>query len=522
MSINKHINGLLKLVLCVSIIIIFQLSTFNSPRAQYVVVHLEKPFNTAGSETGAIVVGDTILSYSSMPAATDEGLFGMNRPRMQLMQARIAPNGKVSRPRENRWGLNNKRDHTGNLCLDPETHDIYFTRGDVETLHCDIWFAKKMKRRGWEKAVKLKGAVNNKQYTSTQPTIGHGADGTVLLYFVSDRPGGMGGTDIWYSVVKDGVAGEPVNLGPSVNSSYDEYTPFYDQVSGVLYFSSDRMGGMGGFDVYCAAGSRNTWRNAEPVCRCLNSEENDLYFTVTDHTPDGIPTAGYLASNRKDSYFTDDTSCCNDLYRWGIDSALLLVPGIDTTPKVDTAIQLVRNFTFPLFLYFHNDEPDRMSRQPVTNTSYSQCQQHYATLRNEYISRQKSAKDSLLMREFFDTCVEGNYQRVEQLLSHIESLLNAGYDITITIAGYASPVFKEDYNRTLSRRRIGSFVNMVRTWKDGTLEEALNDGRLFILQQPHGAVAPTTESRSTDPVYGLPAALARRIEILGCEVRGEK
>jgi hypothetical protein len=60
---------------------------------------------------------------------------------------------------------------------------------------------------------------------------------------------------------------------------------------------------------------------------------------------------------------------------------------------------------------------------------------------------------------------------------------------------------------------------MIRAWRGGLFADALDDGRLVIDQKPHGAVEPTTESRSKDPVYGLPAALARRIEILGCEVK---
>ena len=174
---------------------------------------------------------------------------------------------------------------------------------------------------------------------------------------------------------------------------------------------------------------------------------------------------------------------------------------------------------FPLFLYFHNDEPDPMSRQPVTETSYSECQRSYASRRKEYIAKQQDAGDSAMMALFFDTCVVGNYQRVEQLFDYIESLLDDGKSIILTIAGYASPVFKSEYNQVLSRRRIGSFINMVRTWREGVFEEAMTDGRLFVQQQPHGAVEPTTESQSKDPVYGLPAALARRIEILSCEVR---
>ena len=174
---------------------------------------------------------------------------------------------------------------------------------------------------------------------------------------------------------------------------------------------------------------------------------------------------------------------------------------------------------FPLFLYFHNDEPDPQSRDINTATTYTQCQRRYASLRNEYVARQHNAADSAMMALFFDTCVVGNYNRVEALFDYIEALLDEGRSVTITIAGFASPVYKEDYNHNLSHRRIASFINMVRAWRGGIFEEALDKGRLTLLQKPHGAVAPTTESRSTDPVYGLPAAMARRIEILDCEVK---
>ncbi|MGX8713710.1 MAG: hypothetical protein ACSW8I_08570, partial [bacterium] len=145
---------------CVSLIFNFHFSIFNFAFGQYTVTHLESPFNTPGSETGAFRVGDTVMVYSSMPPEVGRNSqFDISSPVMQVYQARIAKNGRVARPKADRWGLNSKRDHTGNLAFDPWTQDIYFTRGDVETLHCDIWFAKKKRRRGWEKPVKLQGPV---------------------------------------------------------------------------------------------------------------------------------------------------------------------------------------------------------------------------------------------------------------------------------------------------------------------------------------------------------------------------
>ena len=500
---------------CVSIVFLFPLSSFHSAKAQYKVVHLSKPHNTAGSETGAVRVGDTILSYASMPPSSDGGAFGFNNSVMQLYQARITREGKIARPKPNRWDLNSKKDHTGNLAVDPISHDLYFTRGDIETLRCDIWFAKKKQKRGWEKPVRLQGAVNNKQYTATHPTVGRLQDGTVMLYFVSDREGGYGGMDIWYSIVRNGVADEPVNLGPMVNSSADEYTPFYDQRNGILYFSSDRAGGKGGFDIYSAVGQRNTWQKAEPVCGCLNSEQNDLYFIITDYEPSSdFPIGGYLASNRADSYFLNDSMCCNDLYQWSVDSSQWIVeeqPPMDTLPTTNSPLPTIH---YPLFLYFHNDEPDPRSRDSVTETSYADCQLRYALMRNEYLQRQTNAEDSAQMQLFFDSCVVGNFEHVLQLFDYIEAQLDEGRRVVLTVSGYASPLFTDDYNHLLSARRIGSFINMIRTRKG--LHGALEDGRLRIVQQPRGIDNRSTSSG--DAVYSIDAARARRIEIISCEI----
>ena len=522
MKSKSHIQLFFRQPLLYCLFFIFHFSLFTSPvMSQYKVEHLEKPYNTAGSETGAVRVGDTVLAYASMPPSIVKGGdFSYTDAIMQLYQVRIAKNGKMARPKPCRWGLNSKKDHTGNLALDPVSHDLYFTRGDVETLRCNIWYARKLKR-GWGKAAKLGGTVNNKQHTSTHPAVGRLADGTTILYFVSDRPGGFGGMDIWYSLVKEGAATEPVNLGPQVNTADDEMTPFYDQRNGILYFSSDRDGGKGGFDIYCAVGQRNTWRQAEAVCGCLNSPQNDLYFTISDYdSASGFPVGGYFSSNRKDSYFLSDSMCCNDIYEWKAESEKRKDEeekpdkmGLDTLSSFNS--HLSTHIMFPLALYFHNDDPDPGSRDSMTAADYADCQLRYALLRSKYMARQRTASDSAAMRLFFDSCVVGHFDQVDHLLDYLREELGDGRRAVLTVTGYASPLHTDSYNHTLSQRRIASFINMIRAWHGGILATALDDGRLRIVQRPMGIdrVVP-----SGDPVYGLVAARARRIEILSCEI----
>lgn len=75
-----------------------------------------------------------------------------------------------------------------------------------------------------------------------------------ILVFVSNREGGYGGFDLYYSLLEDGEWGEPINFGPDINTEYDEYRPIvrplYDFDSEFMIFSSNRPGGLGGFDLY--------------------------------------------------------------------------------------------------------------------------------------------------------------------------------------------------------------------------------------------------------------------------------
>jgi hypothetical protein len=77
-----------------------------------------------------------------------------------------------------------------------------------------------------------------------------------IMVFTSNRPGGLGGYDLYYSIYKDGKWGSPVNFGPTVNSEADEYRPVLgyhpDFTNQFLIFSSDRPGGAGGFDIWFA------------------------------------------------------------------------------------------------------------------------------------------------------------------------------------------------------------------------------------------------------------------------------
>ncbi|MCR4660292.1 MAG: hypothetical protein K5650_08385 [Bacteroidales bacterium] len=490
-------------------------------KAQFTVTHLDKPYNTPGSETGAVVVGDTVLVWAStQPMSADNRLFGYNPRVMQLYQARIAKTGRFSKPRLNRWQLNNDRYHTGNLAVDPASGDLYFTRCDVRDtgLNSSIYVSKRVKRH-WQKPQPVGADVNIKGYTSTHPTVARLDDSTAVLYFVSNRPGGMGGMDVWYSLIVNGKASPCVNLGAPVNTPDDEVTPYYDNLNRTLYFSSNRPGGMGGHDIYCAFGSRNSWQQPAAVCHCMQSRYNDIYFTITRYEGQ-VPVEGYLSSNREDSFFITDSTCCNDLYHWQMDT---LPPPPDTTPPPDTAdlaaartdslrrLARERLLHSSLPLYFHNDEPDPRSNDTTTLLAYSDCYASYAALRDTYLAATVDTLEADVAR-FFDRTLPLNYRRLDSLAAIIADTIAAGATVCIEVDGFASPLHTSPYNRRLSARRCAALRNYLAHWNDGQLQPGMDNGRLVVKVSPQGSdsehLAPTD-----NPVYSMAAIKARRIEI---------
>ena len=117
------------------------------------------------------------------------------------------------------------------------------------------------------------------------------------MYFVSDRPGGFGGRDI-YRIVKlpDGSWSEPLNLGPTINTPYDEDAPFIGSDNKTLYYASNGPESIGGFDIFLSVrDENNTWSTPVNMGYPINSTGDDIFYTTTT---DG--SKGYFTSYRID------------------------------------------------------------------------------------------------------------------------------------------------------------------------------------------------------------------------------
>jgi tetratricopeptide (TPR) repeat protein len=124
------------------------------------------------------------------------------------------------------------------------------------------------------------------------------------IYFASDRPGGYGGVDIYYSEVRlNGSYSTPVNLGPAINSTYDENFPFISWDGKKLFFSSDGHNSIGGFDLFSSNFDqrRHQWTKAKNLGFPINTADDELSISF----PEDESYALYSARH-EDSYGDED------------------------------------------------------------------------------------------------------------------------------------------------------------------------------------------------------------------------
>jgi len=132
----------------------------------------------------------------------------------------------------------------------------------------------------WTPIKKLNKNINTKFYES-HATIS--ADGQ-KLYFTSNRPGGYGGLDIYVSEKNaSGDWGSAVNLGPTINTPYNEDTPFITEDGTTLYFSSEGHTSMGGYDIFSSKLVGSTWLAPENVGYPINTTDDDSFFLPADN-----------------------------------------------------------------------------------------------------------------------------------------------------------------------------------------------------------------------------------------------
>jgi hypothetical protein len=483
------------------------------------IYNLGDSLNSTDADFGALQVNDSTLYFSSVrPDTIDKN---KSKPKV-LYFTKIYSADKS----DTTWKINsaldtvlNKPDwHNANGSFNHNGSKFYFSRCDAD-MKCEI-LVSELKDNLWTSAKKLNSKINLSGYTNTQPSISL-IDTTEVLFFVSDRPG-QGKLDIWLSPMESGDFTDPVNLGSLINTVDDELSPWYDNKNKTLYFSSSWHYGLGGQDIFQSIVDSNGFAKPLNLGAPINSSVNDMYFTK-----DSASRTGFLTSNRKGSMEKKGETCCNDLWRYQYYDIIKK----DTTPVVQPdPIEELAKF-LPIKLYFHNDEPNPRSKDTITDLNYLSTYQSYRSMTDLYKEnyskgldpeKSQAAQDS--MQSFFDNQADPGVKELEAFSEMLLRQLNKGYKLDLTIKGHASSLAKTDYNVQLTLRRISSFENYLKEYNNGIfipylVDSASNGGHLKITKIPFGEYK--TDKYQSDnlndkknSVYSISAALSRNIELV--------
>lgn len=261
------------------------------------------------SSFGGVLTDDNTLYFTSA-RNTARKTYGWNeQPFLDIYSATYNANGTFSQPAP--VAEVNSKFHDGPVAVTADGNTMYFAsesfkEGDFERDKVNklkkgqVYLFRATKEGGkWGNIQPV--PFNDKKWSTGNPAIT--PDGKTL-YFVSDREGALGDSDIWKVEVKgNNTYGEPVNLGTKVNTEGKENFP-YVTADNKLYFSSDGRKGFGGMDIYVMDMEKGT--DAMNVGMPVNSPQDDISFTFNK-----AKNIGFFASNRSgvDQLYTATPVC---------------------------------------------------------------------------------------------------------------------------------------------------------------------------------------------------------------------
>ncbi len=310
---NLHYNGA-----------ILALDALKRPQRDYTFHNPGAPVNTEFSEFSPMIwENDTSIQIASGRVTEEtKDVYGrtgeafLDLYRLRLKEGKVwslVPDEKTN----NDFKVFNSKFNDTPGCFSKDTSKHYFTRCDVkiqgDQLGCAIYVSQRINKE-WQEPSKLNSNVNTGVWNA-HPSLSTTDD---TLFFSSKREGGMGMTDIWYTVTEESGEDkwqEAINMGPDVNSELTDQSPNFYSDGNVLFYSSNGKEGFGGLDIFMAKGENfSIIRN---IGLPFNSNRDDFYMVLGQEK-------GYLSSNRDGGLGNDD------IYMFNIMSKEALIAEIET------------------------------------------------------------------------------------------------------------------------------------------------------------------------------------------------
>lgn len=261
--------------------------------------------NTPDNENGAIIANENgDLLYNTY--SKSNGL-------LRIAMSKKEENGNFEEGKLISRNINIANYGTGYPSISTDKREMFFSKcyiDDTTQYSCNIYKSKYIDDH-WSEAISISSAINDGRNINIQPYITNGKGEQEVLYFSSNRANGKGGFDIWYSVrLKDGSFTAPRNAG-ILNTPGDEFSPFYLPIHEMMFFSSNFHPGLGNLDIFKATGYKDFWKEIENLGSPINSTADDYYFTSNNDV-----TSGILSSNRAGTITESYATAADDIFNF--------------------------------------------------------------------------------------------------------------------------------------------------------------------------------------------------------------
>lgn len=361
----------------------------------------------------------------------------------------------------------------GAQTLTSDGKKMYFT---VCRRQCNIYVSQMNDAGNWTNPIKLSDAVNSVGFSEKQPSIS--PDGRTL-YFVSNRPEGKGGYDIWYSTRSDeGVWTPAQNIGDSINTQNDEQSPFIHFDNQTLYFSSEGHLGMGGQDIFISQrNSLGQWSKPKNLGFPINTHKNEEGLIVNAKGSTAYYSSDINPQNGRDIFAFDLPQQLQPIatsYLTGIiknSQTALPIDAIVTLVDLESKVELMNSKTGSSGKFLVCLPTNRKYGLFVSSTGYLFHSEHfdfngvYPIEKPYRVEIQLNAikKDQVIvMRNIFFATDSYELQRESTVeLDKLVAILQQNPSICIEIGGHTDNQGSNEYNQQLSEQRAKSVANYI-------------------------------------------------------------
>ncbi|OFY85901.1 MAG: hypothetical protein A3F72_08185 [Bacteroidetes bacterium RIFCSPLOWO2_12_FULL_35_15] len=270
-----------------------------------VIKNVGKQINSAFEDYAPVISADgSIMIFTSRRPVLEKEI-KKQKSGMENVYSSESKNNKWQLAKALSISINEPERNNSAIAISNDGQHLLIYRDDIDG-NGDIWESF-LKGTDWSELIKMPEPINSAKHESSASI---SPDGNTI-YFVSDRDGGFGERDIWYSTKdKNGDWGSAQNIGSDINSKDNEEGVFIHPDGKTLYFSSTGHGGVGQYDIFKSVFEKGKWSTPENIGEPINTPENDVFFVMAANGK----TAYYSSPAQKENFGKKDIYEINFTY----------------------------------------------------------------------------------------------------------------------------------------------------------------------------------------------------------------